>query len=235
MNVLGAKLRQTQPRHDFTAPDGIRHTVWHIPGGEEWIKAFADIPVAYIADGHHRAASAARVARLRRERNPQHTGEEDYELVSSAFCLPAARLKISPLQPDRLSDLNGLSNARNSWRRSVAFSVWRKTHSLPRMPGDGSACTSAGYQYGLRCPVDPKADPVARLDVSVLQEKLFGSGPLGIEDVRTSKRIEFVGGIRGTSELVKRIDARGRSRVFDVPGDGLPIDGYFRRGPDHAA
>jgi uncharacterized protein (DUF1015 family) len=75
--LVNAKAKE-KPLHDFTAPDGIRHTVWRIAGGGEWIKAFGKVPVTYIADGHHRAASAARVARLRRERNPKHTGAEDY-------------------------------------------------------------------------------------------------------------------------------------------------------------
>ncbi|MEY4005567.1 MAG: hypothetical protein RLZZ221_1663, partial [Verrucomicrobiota bacterium] len=69
--LVNAKTKE-QPLHDFTAPDGIRHTVWRIAGGQEWVKAFGAVPVTYIADGHHRAASAARVARLRRERNPSH-------------------------------------------------------------------------------------------------------------------------------------------------------------------
>jgi uncharacterized protein (DUF1015 family) len=78
VTALVNSLTREKPLHDFTAPDGIRHTVWRIAGGADWVRAFAAVPVTYIADGHHRAASAARVARLRRDRNPGHAGREEY-------------------------------------------------------------------------------------------------------------------------------------------------------------
>lgn len=90
VNALVAQLVATAPQHDFTAPDGIRHTAWRIPGGAAWVKAFGQVPVTYIADGHHRAASAARVARLRRERNPAHTGAMRITTGSSACYSPRA-------------------------------------------------------------------------------------------------------------------------------------------------
>jgi uncharacterized protein (DUF1015 family) len=90
--LVDAKTNEP-PRCDFTAPDGIRHTAWRIPGGEEWLAAFGRVPHLYIADGHHRAASAARVARLRRERNPHHTGTEDYNWFLCVI-FPASELKI---------------------------------------------------------------------------------------------------------------------------------------------
>src|SRR5262249_27623679 len=115
VDALATRLTAQKPRHDFVAPDGIRHTVWRIPAGPErsrgtecadWISAFGAVPVAYIADGHHRAASAARVARLRRAANPAHRGDEDYNWFLCVL-FPAAELKILPYNRIVL-DLNGL-------------------------------------------------------------------------------------------------------------------------------
>jgi uncharacterized protein (DUF1015 family) len=106
--LVNAKVQET-PLHDFTAPDGIRHTVWRVAGGADWVQAFGRVPVTYIADGHHRAASAARVARMRRERNPQHTGAEDYNWFLCVL-FPASELKILPYNRIVL-DLHGLAPA----------------------------------------------------------------------------------------------------------------------------
>ncbi len=203
--LVNAKV-QEKPAHDFTAPDGIRHTAWRVAGGEEWIKAFGQVPVTYIADGHHRAASAARVARTRRERNPQHTGAEDYNWFLCVL-FPASELKILPYNRLVL-DLNGLSAADFLAKvKSVFGAIEENAAPSPTAVGRVSMYL-AGKWYGLRCVADVNADPVSRLDVSVLQDKLLAP-VLGITDVRTSKRIDFVGGIRGTGELVKRVDADG--------------------------
>ena len=203
--LVNAKVQET-PLHDFTAPDGIRHTVWRVAGGADWVQAFGRVPVTYIADGHHRAASAARVARMRRERNPQHTGAEDYNWFLCVL-FPASELKILPYNRIVL-DLHGLAPADLLAQVKTIFGgVTENAAPTPTAIGQVSMYL-AGKWYGLRCPVDPKADPVGRLDVSVLQDKLLAP-VLGIDDVRTSKRIDFVGGIRGTGELVRRVDAEG--------------------------
>lgn len=203
--LVNAKVKET-PLHDFTAPDGIRHTVWRVAGGADWVQAFGRVPVTYIADGHHRAASAARVARMRRERNPQHTGAEDYNWFLCVL-FPASELKILPYNRIVL-DLHGLAPADLLAQVKTIFGgVTENAAPTPTAIGQVSMYL-AGKWYGLRCPVDPKADPVGRLDVSVLQDKLLAP-VLGIDDVRTSKRIDFVGGIRGTGELVRRVDAEG--------------------------
>ncbi|MGA3007785.1 MAG: DUF1015 family protein [Opitutaceae bacterium] len=202
--LVAAKVKEV-PLHDFTAPDGIRHTVWRIAGGEEWIRAFGRVPVTYIADGHHRAASAARVARLRRERNPRHTGAEDY---NGFLCVlfPASELKILPYNRI-VADLNGHTPEGFLAKVKTVFGLEEK--AAPRPAGVGQVSLFLGGKwYGLRCPSDPRADPVAQLDVSVLQDKLLAP-LLGIEDPRTSRRIDFVGGIRGPDELVKRVNADG--------------------------
>lgn len=194
-----------KPLHDFTAPDGIRHTVWRIAGGAEWLKAFNAVPVTYIADGHHRAASAARVARLRRERNPRHNGTEDYNWFLCVL-FPASELKILPYNRI-VADLNGLAPTEFLSRVKASFGLEEGVAPSPNGVGSVSMYFQKTW-YGLRMPVDPKADPVARLDVSVLQDRLLAP-LLGVDDPRTSKRVDFVGGIRGTGELVKRVDADG--------------------------
>ena len=202
--LVAAKVRE-QPLYDFTAPDGIQHTAWRITGGAEWIQAFGRVPWLYIADGHHRAASAARVARLRRERNPHHTGAEDYNWFLCVI-FPASELKILPYNRV-VPDLNGHSPAAFLGKVHAVFGLEGNAPPSPAAPGRISMYLGGLWQ-GLRCPADLAVDPVARLDVSVLQNRLLAP-ILGVEDPRTSKRIDFVGGIRGTEELVRRADARG--------------------------
>jgi uncharacterized protein (DUF1015 family) len=203
-DLVNAKVKE-KPLHDFTAPDGIRHTAWRIAGGAEWIKAFGKVPVTYIADGHHRAASAARVARLRREKNPKHTGQEDYNWFLCVL-FPASELKILPYNRI-VFDLNGRTPEALQNEVKAKFGLEPNADASPKGVGQVSMYLQKKW-YGLKCPTDPKADPVSRLDVSVLQDKLLAP-TLGIDDPRTSKRIDFVGGIRGTAELTKRVDADG--------------------------
>ncbi len=202
--LVNAKTRET-PLHDFIAPDGIRHTAWRIPGGAEWVAAFGRVPVSYIADGHHRAASAARVARDRRAANPAHTGAEDYNWFLCVL-FPASELKILPYNRI-VSDLNGHTPENFLAKVKVSFGLEENAAPSPDAVGRVSMFIG-GKWVGLRCPVDAKADPVARLDVSVLQDRLLAP-LLGIDDPRTSKRVDFVGGIRGPDELVRRVNAEG--------------------------
>ncbi len=202
--LVNAKTKE-KPLHDFVAPDGIRHTVWRVAGGVEWVRAFGAVPVTYIADGHHRAASAARVARLRRDQNPKHTGTEEYNWFLCVL-FPASELKILPYNRI-VADLNGLSPADFLAKVKATFGLEENPNPSPTAVGAVSMYFQKKW-YGLRMPKEANADPVARLDVSILQDKLL-SPLLGIDDPRTSKRIDFVGGIRGTGELVKRVDAEG--------------------------
>ncbi|HVZ63267.1 MAG TPA: DUF1015 family protein [Lacunisphaera sp.] len=205
VSALVAAAVRERPQHDFTAPDGIRHTVWRLAGGADLVAAFARVPVTYIADGHHRAASAARVARRRRERNPAHTGNEDYNWFLCVI-FPASELKILPYNR-HVADLNGLKPDEFLAKVKAVFGLEPDAAPSPAAVGRISMYLG-GKWHGLRCPVDPQADPVARLDVSVLQDKLLAP-VLGIDDPRTSKRIDFIGGIRGTDELVRRVDRQG--------------------------
>lgn len=208
IDAIVAQVQKEQPLFDFTAPDGIRHTVWRLTGAEELIGAFAQIPVAYVADGHHRTASAVRVGRERRAANPRHDGTENYNWFL-AVLFPASQLRILPYNRS-VHDLNGLDPAGFLDRVSKRFQISENAAPAPLRQGSVSMYL-AGKWYGLNWTPEQNADPISRLDVTVLQDNLLAP-ILGIDDPRTSKRIDFVGGIRGTDELVKLVDS-GRGAV----------------------
>ena len=194
--------------YDFTAVDGIRHTVWRVDGAAApWVAAFSSIPHCYVADGHHRAAAAARAGRVRREANPHHTGREEYNWFL-AVLFPAAQLRILPYNRC-VRDLNGLSPEAFLQRVAQTFECTPAAGAEPA--GLRQVHMYLGRRwYRLAWP-EPDSDPVGRLDVSVLQNRLLAP-VLGIEDPRTSNRVSFVGGIRGAAELAKRVD-NGRDAV----------------------
>jgi len=197
---LIAEVISSEPINHFTAPDGVIHSVWRIAGGEALIDAFHSIPCAYVADGHHRTASAVRVGRDRRQDNPNHTGEEDYNWFLSVL-FPASQLKILPY--NRLVD--GLEGKTPDELLS-ALSQICKVHAQkgPVPPGPGwVAMALEGSWFHLEIPPRPDADPVSALDVSWLQDQVLAP-LLGVADPRTSQKIEFIGGIRGTDVLLKQ-------------------------------
>ena len=203
---------KTDPFFDFTAPDGIRHTLWRMPDTDAVAKAFAAIPHSYIADGHHRSAGAARVGLAKREANPNHTGEEDYNWFP-AVIFPQDQLKILPY--NRLvTDLNGLHPEEFLVRVSHACTLSPSAPPSPAQPGQVSMYLG-GHWLGLNFEVPSGADPVSRLDVSLLQDKILAP-ILGIDDPRTSKRVDFVGGIRGTDFLRAEVDAKRASVAFSM-------------------
>ncbi|MCX6991642.1 MAG: DUF1015 family protein [Kiritimatiellaeota bacterium] len=202
------------PLYDFTATDGIRHTVWRVSNSSKLAKAFERVPCVYIADGHHRAAAAMRVAERMRAANPRHTGQEDYNWFP-AVLFPASQLKILPYNRC-VRDLNGLTEAAFLETVRRQFQLVANACPVPTgttiPPGKTHAAMFLGGRwYGMSWTPDPKANPVAALDVSVLQNNLLAP-ILGIADPRTDKRIEFVGGIRGTQELEQRVKT-GRAAV----------------------
>jgi uncharacterized protein (DUF1015 family) len=203
---------KTDPFFDFTAPDGIRHTLWRMPDTDAVAKAFAAIPHSYIADGHHRSAGAARVGLAKREANPNHTGAEDYNWFP-AVIFPQDQLKILPY--NRLvADLNGLHPEEFLVGVSHVCTLSPSAPPSPAKPGQVSMYLG-GHWLGLNFEVPAGADPVSRLDVSLLQDKILAP-ILGIEDPRTSKRIDFVGGIRGTDFLRTEVDAKRASVAFSM-------------------
>ena len=205
---LVAGVSATAPLYDFTAADGIRHTVWRVDGAAApWVAAFAEVPLCYVADGHHRAAAAARAGRVRREANPQHTGQEEYNWFL-AVLFPAAQLRILPYNRC-VQDLNGLTPAQFLQRVEKIFACAPATGAEPA--GPRQVHMYLGKRWYCLSWKDQPSDPVGRLDVSVLQNRLLAP-VLGIDDPRTATRISFVGGIRGTGELVKRVE-EGRDAV----------------------
>ena len=205
---LVEKVRTEKPLYDFFAPDGIGHRVWRIAGGEQLVRLFAQIPVSYVADGHHRTASAVRVGVERRAANPSHTGLEDYNWFL-AVLFPASQLRILPYNRC-VKDLNGHSPEQFLAAVRERFTLAEGVAPSPEAPGRVSMYLG-GKWYGLLWQPAPDADPISRLDVTILQERLLAP-LLGIDDPRTNQRIDFVGGIRGTGELVKRVDS-GRDAV----------------------
>lgn len=198
---------QRPPLYDFTASDGIRHTLWK-EENSDWLGYFQEVPAVYIADGHHRAAAAARVARERRAACPGDTGEEAYNWFPAAL-FPASQLKILPYNRC-VKDLNGLTIEQFLEAVRARFDVTPNASPEPARPGRLSMRLGERW-YELTWPPPPLADPVAALDVSVLQDRLLGP-VLGIDDPRNNPRIEFVGGIRGTTELEERVRS-GRAAV----------------------
>lgn len=208
IDALVAAEKREAPLFDFSAPDGIQHTVWRVrePGGV--VDLFAQLPAAYVADGHHRTASAVRVGRERRAANPHHTGCEDYNWFL-AVLFPANQLQILPYNR-AVQDLQGRSPEEFLAEVRQAFRVEETGEAQPSRPG--SVCMYLGKKWHrLRWEADLSADPIAQLDVTVLQERLLAP-LLGIDDPRTSKRIDFIGGIRGTGELERRVN-EGRAAV----------------------
>lgn len=213
VDALVVKATDAEPLSRFIAADGVEHTVWRVIETEPLAAALSAIPLAYVADGHHRAASAARVGRERRDTNPQHTGEEDYNWFLSVL-FPASHLQILPYNR-AVADLNGLDEAEFLRRVAVVFTIERDSSSTAEKPGDIRMYMGGGRWFRLSWQPDPAAPPAEQLDVAGLQRHLLAP-VLGIDDPRTSQRIAFVGGIRGTSELERLVDTQQAAVAFSM-------------------
>ncbi|MEI9893674.1 MAG: DUF1015 family protein [Chthoniobacter sp.] len=212
IDALVADVQKEAPLYDFTAPDGVQHTVWRVPGAAAFVEAFAQVPVSYVADGHHRTASAARVGRERREANPAHTGEEEYNWFL-AVLFPASQLQILPYNR-AVKDLQGRSKEEFLEAVGRAFTVLPNGSPTPRRPGEVRMYLDGAW-YDLAWQPAVNADPISQLDVTGLQDRLLAP-LLGIDDPRTSKRVDFIGGIRGTDELVKLVDSGKAAVAFSM-------------------
>jgi len=202
VSCMMQKIATTEPLYHFTAPDGIIHTVWKIKEVGVFINAFSDIPAFYVADGHHRSASAAAVGRARREANPNHNGTEPYNWFL-AVIFPESQLKVLPYNRVVLN-LGDQTADEFTAKLSERFNISLSDISTPEQ--SGSICM---YMDGKWFELTPKeaipTDPVGALDVSVLQDRVLAP-LLGIDDPRESNDIDFVGGIHGTAELERRVD-----------------------------
>ena len=207
-----------EPTYDFTATDGIRHTIWIINNPtliKSLIKQFDRIPFTYVADGHHRSKSAAMVGKMRRQSNPEHTGKEEYNWLLAAL-FPHNQLQI--LDYNRLvKDLNSLSEAEFLAKISKKFEVLRVPNHSSAKPKSannfGMYLKNQWYLLKVRSGTFNPADPVESLDVSILTHNIL-QPILGIGDLRKDQRIDFVGGIRGLTELEKRVNSNEMAVAF---------------------
>src|SRR5437870_938694 len=207
-------LENNPPLYNFVANDGIRHTIWRVPNYQPLVDAFAEVPYLYIADGHHRAASASRARAELKEAGFSFIGNEEYNFFLTVI-FPDRQLQILPYNRI-VRDLNGLLPAEYLARVRESFVITENASTSPPHRGQWSMYFD-GRWYGLALP-DNAARPeglVDSLDVSLLQDRLLDP-ILGIKDVRTDKRIDFVGGIRGAEELEKLVNAGKATVAFSL-------------------
>ena len=211
LDAIVAKYAATKPEYDFVAPgDGFRHTFWVIDRDEDIeaiTKAFASIPSLYIADGHHRSAAAALVGAEKAHQNPNHRGDEEYNYFM-AVCFPANQLTI--IDYNRVvKDLNGLSPQQFLDALQKNFIVEEKgteVYKPAALHNFSLYLEGKWYSLTARPGTYDDHDPIGVLDVTI-SSNLILDEILGIKDLRSDKRIDFVGGIRGLGELKKRVDS----------------------------
>lgn len=198
------------PEYDFVAEDGFGHTFWVINSPEtnkRITELFAAIPALYVADGHHRTAAAALVGQEKKGQNPKHTGNEEYNYFL-AVIFPDQQLKI--IDYNRVvKDLNGLSSAELLKKLEESFVVEKKGSDIytpNQLHNFSMYLDGTWYSLTAKAGTYNDADPIGVLDVTILSNLVLDK-ILDIKDLRTSKRIDFVGGIRGLGELKRRVDS----------------------------
>ena len=211
------KYTAQEPEYDFVAEDGFGHHFWVIDSQEDIdriTELFGEVPAFYVADGHHRTAAAARVGAERRKSNPNHRGDEEYNwFMTVAF--PESQLKI--IDYNRVvKDLNGLTPEQMLEKLSEDFTVKEVGADIYRPDHlHNFSMYLAGKWYSLEAKEGryDDSDPIGVLDVTILSNLVLDK-ILGIKDLRTDKRIDFVGGIRGLGELSKRVDSGEMAVAF---------------------
>jgi uncharacterized protein (DUF1015 family) len=230
-NIIN-RVKQEQAVYSFTADDGITHNVWIIDAESDIAaisSAFEAVDSIYIADGHHRTASAVKAGLKKREENPGYDGREEFNFFLSVL-FPHDQLMIMPYNR-AVKDLAGLSSDEFLDRLSQKFSIEKKSESYePEKPGQfGMYLDGTWYSLTANQDIIPD-DVVGCLDVSVLQDNIL-EPILGIDDPRTNQRISFIGGIRGLGELERLVDGGMRvafsmyptsiNQLFDIADAGL--------------
>jgi uncharacterized protein (DUF1015 family) len=210
VDAVMSRTTTSPPLFDFVAPDGVRHVVWTIAPADHdaLVAGFAAIPALYIADGHHRAASAARARRALSKRG---AGEHD-RVMAVAF--PDNQMQILPYNRV-VKDLNGLSPEQFLASIRKTMTVTETALDTPARKGHVTMYLDGRWYELDLSGLSTAADPAAALDVSVLQDAVL-EPVLGIKDVRTDKRIDFVGGIRGTGELKRLVDSGAWAVAFSL-------------------
>lgn len=217
IEAIVKKYISREPEYDFTAEDGFGHHFWIIDGQDDIDRItsiFLTIPAFYVADGHHRTAAAARVGAERKANNPAHRGDEEYNwFMTVAF--PESQLKI--IDYNRVvKDLNGLTPEQFIERMEEDFEIKESGKDIIK---PGHLHNFSMYLDGKWYSLDAKpgryddSDPIGVLDVTILSDLVLDR-ILGIKDLRTDKRIDFVGGIRGLGELSSRVDSGEMAVAF---------------------
>jgi uncharacterized protein (DUF1015 family) len=209
--IVEAVVKNQYPEYDFVAPDGFGHKFWVIQDEEMNAKIeslFAEkVPYTYVADGHHRTAAAALVGKEKREANPNHKGDEEYNYFLAVH-FPDNQLKI--LDYNRVvKDLNGLSAEDFLAKLEKSFTIECKGDEIytpTRLHNFSMYLDKKWYSLTAKAGTYDDNDPIRVLDVTILTEQIL-SPILDIQDLRVSKRIDFIGGIRGLGELKKKVDS----------------------------
>ena len=210
LDVLVNKVKTATPEYDFVSEDGIGHTFWVVSDADiiQKITAyFSNIKFTYVADGHHRTAAAALVGKEMQQKNPNHTGNEEYNFFLAVH-FPDNQLKIFDYNRV-VKDLNGLSE--NDFMKKIGenFEITEtgiEAHRPEKLHNFGMYLNKKWYSLTSKPGTYNDHDPIGVLDVTILSEKILAP-VLNIKDLRTDKRIEFVGGIRGLGELEKRVNS----------------------------
>ena len=209
-DIVKNYVENHEPEYDFIATDGFGHKFWAIT--DDAINAriteiFKEIPAMYVADGHHRTAAAALVGEEKRKANPNHTGNEEYNYFL-AVIFPESQLKV--IDYNRVvKDLNGLTPAEFLEKLSESFEIEEKgieIYKPTKLHNFAMYLDGKWYSLTAKEGTYNDSDPIGVLDVTVLSNLVFDK-ILNLGDLRTSKRIDFVGGIRGLGELQKRVDS----------------------------
>jgi len=214
--IVKETVEKTEPIYDFTSSDGIQHTMWIMPDDYNDIMVFeiGKVEKLYIADGHHRAASAARAQKVKKESHVEHTGEEEYNFFL-AVLFPAEELKILPY--NRVVH-NFPHGTKTDFMKNVEKYFTVEETDSPNPPERRSICMYDGKKWFLLRPnenVEPGMSVGDTLDVSILQNYLL-TPIFKIEDPRTDNNIDFIGGIRGTEELEKLVNEEKAVVAFSM-------------------
>jgi uncharacterized protein (DUF1015 family) len=215
-DVVNQTMETTTPVYNFTSPDGVKHAVWVMPDNFNDIVEIEieKVKNLYIADGHHRAASASRAQKVKKDNNLSHTGDEEYNYFL-AVLFPAEQLAIMPYNRV-VFDLEGKSN--EDFLNAVKKNFSVEENSNPSPPARRSISMYLDKKWHLLRPNEnvKEGETVGeKLDVSILQNYLLNP-VLGIEDQRTDDNIDFIGGIRGTEELEKLVNSGKASVAFSM-------------------
>lgn len=207
--IVSNIVKNTKSEYDFVSAEGFGHTFWVIEDAatnKRITEIFDTIPALYVADGHHRTAAAALVGQEKMKNNPNHTGEEEYCYFLTVI-FPDNQLKI--IDYNRVvKDLNGLTEAQLVEKLSKDFDVvkvGKAIHTPTGLHNFGMYLGGEWYSFTAKAGRYDDKDPIGVLDVTILSNLVLDE-ILGIKDLRTDKRIDFVGGIRGLGELEKRVD-----------------------------